>query len=162
MAAVGGFLFYANGVGVSVCAAAQAQASRCAELGNCAHRNGDSQIVNATLCPVVSFRSDRYRSPIATFLAKHGIVSDARFAALIVCGVFTVGFQFFRMFVASVYDCLFNDVVPHGLLGRFLAAFRVVGTLSSSLFSIFFFPHAETHFTEIFTGAAVSMAWFSF
>jgi maltose/moltooligosaccharide transporter len=139
-------------------------------------------LLNATVCPVVSFLSDRHRSPmgrripfivftipflcaflillgfagpIATFLAKHGIVSDARFAALIMCGVFTVGFQFFNMFVASVYYYLFNDVVPHEFLGRFLAAFRVVGTLSSSLFSFFIFPHAETHFTAIFTGAAV-------
>ena len=67
-------------------------------------------LLNATVCPVVSFLSDRHRSPmgrripfilftipflcaflillgfagpIAAFLAKHGIVSDARFAALI-------------------------------------------------------------------------------
>ena len=139
-------------------------------------------LLNATVCPAVSFLSDRHRSPmgrripfilftipflcaflillgfagpIAAFLAAHGIVSDARFAALIMCGVFTVGFQFFNMFVASVYYYLFNDVVPHEFLGRFLAAFRVVGTLSSSLFSFFIFPHAETHFTAIFTGAAV-------
>jgi MFS family permease len=139
-------------------------------------------LLNATVCPAVSFLSDRHRSPmgrripfivftipflcaflillgfagpIAAFLAKHGIVSDARFAALIMCGVFTVGFQFFNMFVASVYYYLFNDVVPHEFLGRFLAAFRVVGTLSSSLFSFFIFPHAETHFTAIFTGAAL-------
>ena len=139
-------------------------------------------LLNATVCPAVSFWSDRHRGPmgrripfilftipflcaflillgfagpLATFLAKHGIVSDARFAALILCGVFTVGFQFFNMFVASVYYYLFNDVVPHEFLGRFLAAFRVVGTLSSSLFSFFIFPHAETHFTAIFSGAAV-------
>jgi maltose/moltooligosaccharide transporter len=139
-------------------------------------------LLNATVCPAVSFLSDRHRSPmgrripfilftipflcsflillgfagpLAAFLARHGIVSDARFAALILCAVFTVGFQFFNMFVASVYYYLFNDVVPHEFLGRFLAAFRVVGTLSSSLFSFFIFPHAETHFTAIFTGAAV-------
>jgi MFS family permease len=139
-------------------------------------------LLNATVCPAVSFLSDRHRSPmgrripfilftlpflcaflillgfagpLAAFLAKHGIVSDPRSAALIMCGVFTVGFQFFNMFVASVYYYLFNDVVPHEFLGRFLAAFRVVGTLSSSLFSFFIFPHAETHFTAIFTGAAV-------
>ncbi len=34
-------------------------------------------------------------------------------------------FQFFNMFVASVYYYLFNDVVPRQFLGRFLAAFRL-------------------------------------
>ena len=139
-------------------------------------------LLNATVCPAVSFWSDRHRGPMgrripfilftipflcaflillgfagpmASFLAKHGIVSDARVAALILCGVFTVGFQFFNMFVASVYYYLFNDVVPHEFLGRFLAAFRVVGTLSSSLFSFFIFPYSETHFTEIFFWSAI-------
>jgi hypothetical protein len=59
------------------------------------------------------------------------------------------------MFVASVYYYLFNDVVPHQFLGRFMAAFRVVSQLSGSAFYFFIFPFSETHFTEIFVGASI-------
>lgn len=138
--------------------------------------------LNATVCPAVSFLSDRHRSklgrripfilytipflcvflaligwagPLAKSLAASGLIGDPQMAALVMIGLFTIGFQFFNMFVASVYYYLFNDVVPKQFLGRFLAAFRVVGTLASSSFYFFVFPFAETHFTWIFTGASV-------
>lgn len=139
-------------------------------------------LLNATVCPVVSFCSDRHRSPfgrripfivrtipfICLFLAliglaphlaawavRTGVVTDARILSLILIGLFTIGFQFFHMFVASVYYYLFNDVVPPEFLGRFLAAFRFVGAAASGLFYFYIFPKAETHYVYIFLGAAL-------
>jgi len=139
-------------------------------------------ILNATVCPFVSYWSDRYRSPLgrripfilytipflclflvliglapymADWLVKWGWLQDVRIATLAFMGFFIVGFQFFNMFVGSVYYYLFNDVVPAEFLGRFLATFRVVGVVATSGFYLFVFPKAETHFLGIFVGAAV-------
>lgn len=139
-------------------------------------------IFNATVCPVVSYMSDRHRSPLgrripfilytlpflcfflvmigfaptlARWVSQFSSSYDPRIVALILLGLFVTGFQFFNMFVASVYYYLFNDVVPHEYLGRFLAVFRSVGTLASSFYFFFVFPKAETHYFEIFLGAAL-------
>jgi MFS family permease len=139
-------------------------------------------ILNATVCPFVSYWSDRYRSPLgrripfilytipflclflvligaapylAAWLNRMGWLTDVRVTTLAFMGVFIIGFQFFNMFVGSVYYYLFNDVVPHEFLGRFLSIFRVVGVVATSGFYLFVFPKAETHFFSIFVGAAV-------
>jgi len=143
-------------------------------------------ILNTTICPWVSFKSDRYRSkwgrripfiiytiPFLTLclvllgfseqigiwvhsiaFAKKGLFSASAISIFII-GVFMVGFQFFNMFVGSVYWYLFNDVVPEQFLGQFLGLFRVVGSLAGVLFNMFIFQYAETHMTHIFVGAAL-------
>lgn len=143
-------------------------------------------VLNMTVCPWVSFRSDRYRSrwgrripfilftlPFLTLFlillgfgsqigtwvhaamfAQNGWLSSASVSVFLI-GVFMVGFQFFNMFVGSVYWYLFNDVVPERFIGRFLGLFRLVGGLASTLFNFFVIQYAESHMTEIFTGAAI-------
>jgi len=143
-------------------------------------------ILNVTICPWVSFWSDRYRSswgrripfilytiPFLTMFlillgyseqlggwlhklafAKNGMFS-ATTVAIFIIGIFMVGFQFFNMFVGSVYWYLFNDVVPENCLGQFLGLFRVVGSLAGVLYNKFILRYAETHMTEIFLGAAI-------
>ena len=139
-------------------------------------------VMNATVCPVVSYWSDRHRGPrgrripfilytipflclflllvgltplIASDLVRRGWVTSEQMPALLMLGLFTMGFQFFNMFVSSIYYYLFNDVVPRELLGRFLSAFRFVGVVASAFFAWFVFPKAQTHFTEIFIGTAL-------
>jgi maltose/moltooligosaccharide transporter len=143
-------------------------------------------ILNATVCPWVSFKSDRYRSRwgrrlpfiirTAPFLAlsliligysteiggwmhhfffsRSGTISVAAVTIGLV-GLFVVSFQFFNMFVNSVFWYLFNDVVPQALMGRFLGLFRVVGGLAGMFFNFFIFRYAESHMKEIFLGAAL-------
>lgn len=72
-----------------------------------------------------------------------------------VVSVLLVAFQFFNMFVQSIYFYLFNDVVPDGVMARFIALFRVVGTGTAALYHMFVFPHAQTHMREIFVAAAI-------
>jgi len=141
--------------------------------------------MNFVVNPIISFRSDRHRGPwgrripfllaptplitavlvaiayapeiggwLHGFVAAHG--SIAKNSVIIgTIGVLLVIFQFFNMFISSVYYYLFNDVVPAAYLARFMAAFRVVGTLAGMTFNYFVFPHAQTHMRWIFLGAAV-------
>jgi len=143
-------------------------------------------ILNTTICPWVSFWSDRYRSrwgrripfilwtlPFLTLFLillgfsqpiGHGLhrlvfaasgYLSATTVAVVMIGIFMVGFQFFNMFVGSVYWYLFNDVVPKEVIGQFLGLFRVVGGLAGVLYNYFIFKYAESHMTEIFLGAAL-------
>ena len=66
-----------------------------------------------------------------------------------------VAFTVFNTFVNSVFWYLFNDVVPEHLLARFMSWFRLVSTLSASLYNLLIFPFAETHATEILVGAGL-------
>lgn len=141
-------------------------------------------IMAATINPMISFRSDRHRSrwgrripflagatpflvfflillgfsaPIgrwihATLLG--GSVSEMT-VLLVVIGVFMVCFQFFNLFITSVYYYLFNDVVPAAYLARFMALFRVVGTAAGAGYNFFVLKYAETHTQEIFIGAGL-------
>ena len=141
--------------------------------------------MNFFVNPVISFRSDRHRGPwgrrIPFLLAPtpfitvvlvaiafapeigawvHGLMAGhggfGKNTIIIgVIGLLLVIFQFFNMFISSVYYYLFNDLVPAAYLARFMAAFRVVGTLAGMTFNYFVFPHAQTHMRVIFLGAAV-------
>lgn len=81
-------------------------------------------------------------------------IDPARVALGVLIAMVTL-FSLFNVVVNAVFWYLFNDVVPEHLLARFMSLFRMVGTLSTSLFSFFIFPHAESHAAFIFTGAAV-------
>jgi len=142
-------------------------------------------VLNMTICPWISFKSDRYRSRwgrripfiigtlpfLCIFLTLLGLSDDtgillqrnflllSRLApatvTIALIAVFMIIFQFFNMFVGSVFWYLFNDVVPASHLGRFIGAFRIVGTGASALYNYFIFGFAETHMREIFIGAAI-------
>ena len=141
-------------------------------------------LMTTVVNPFVSFRSDRLRSKwgrripflagatpfLVIFLILLGY-SEAigRFVhhtllggrgsdlvvILTVIGVLMVCFQFFNLFVNSVYYYLFNDVVPHAYLARMMALFRVVGTGAGSFFNYFILKYVDTHLPEIFLGAAL-------
>ena len=145
-------------------------------------------LLNFVICPWVSFKSDRHRGrwgrripfllfptpwlsfflvliafapDIGHFLGRtifagSGIQASA--IVLFLMGCFVAGFQYFNMFVGSVYYYLFNDVVPEQFLSTFMAFFRVVGTIAGAAFQFFVFRYAETHTKWIFVGAAILYA----
>ena len=142
-------------------------------------------ILNMTICPWISFKSDRYRSKwgrripfilwtlpflciclgmlgfsdeISAFLRDHSSSLKEHAPATITIGliaIFMVMFQFFNMFVGSVFWYLANDVVPAQFLGRFMGTFRIIGTGAGALYNFFIFKYANTHMREIFIGAAI-------
>jgi Na+/melibiose symporter-like transporter len=140
--------------------------------------------MNTAINPFASFRSDRFRSkwgrripflagatpflvlflillgysePISRWVQSTMLNGKGSSMAvvLVVIGVLMVCFQFFNLFITSIYYYLFNDVVPHAFLARFMALFRIVGTCAGGLYNYFVFKYAYTHMQEIFLGAAV-------
>ena len=142
-------------------------------------------VFNISITPLISFKSDRHRGkngrrlpfiiytlPFMTlsmvliaFDDKIGhwvkvtfltgdTFSEAK-VVIILLAVFAAMFDFFNMFVNTVYWYLFNDVVPQEWMGRFMSWFRLVGTLAGALYNFFIFQYAETHMREIYLGAAI-------
>jgi len=142
-------------------------------------------VLNMTVCPYVSFKSDRYRSKwgrripfiiwtmpflcaslaligfsdnICVLLQRHSEYlrnTTPATITIVLVAVFLIMFQFFNMFVGSVFWYLFNDVVPAQFLARFMGAFRIVGTGASAIYNSLIFKYANSHMREIFIGAAI-------
>jgi Na+/melibiose symporter-like transporter len=74
---------------------------------------------------------------------------------VIVMGVLILLYDVFNVFVNSVYWYLFRDVIPSAFLGRFMAAFRMVGTLATMLWGAFIYGHIETQTPAIYVTAAI-------
>ena len=142
-------------------------------------------VLNMTVCPYVSFKSDRYRSRwgrripfiiwtmpfLCATMALMGLSDDicallqrnaaflSNFApatiTIALIALFLIMFEFFNMFVGSVFYYLFNDVVPPQFLARFMGTFKIVGTGASALYNGLIFKYAGTHMREIFIGASL-------
>ncbi|KKS44670.1 MAG: hypothetical protein A2Y13_02260 [Planctomycetes bacterium GWC2_45_44] len=137
-------------------------------------------LMNMIVNPIISVRSDRYRSRfgrripflfiatpfVALFLILIGYsdaigiwlhshilyscnISSISLMIALIC-IFSVCFQFFNMFISSIYYYLFADVVPEQFMGRFMAWFQVVGTASGFLFYRYILGFSKTHMREIY------------
>ncbi len=142
-------------------------------------------IFDITVGTVVSYKSDRYRSPrgrripfiwytlpfqalslvsigwsdeIGTWL-QHVMPFAHTFTpttlTVAVIVIFMVSFHFFDQFVNCVYWYLFNDVVPPQQLGRFNGYFKIVGSIAGAIYNWFLFQHSVPYFREILTGAGI-------
>jgi MFS family permease len=141
--------------------------------------------LNLTITPYLSFRSDHHRGPMGrrtpfilytipficlsmiliaycdpialwvnrTFLS--GDPAQQAKASIIILAVFVSMFNFFNMFVSTVYWYLFADVVPEAMMGRFMGWFRLVGLIAGFLYNYFVFPLALSHMREIYIGGAL-------
>ncbi len=142
-------------------------------------------ILDITVNPFISFKSDRFRSRwgrripfivcampfLCISLAMLGFSDDLCLLlrknsdylqqyspttiTIALIAVFMMMFQFFNLFVSAMFMYLFNDVVPAQFLSRFMGAFRIVGTGAGALYNCFIFQYASTHMREIFIGAAL-------
>jgi maltose/moltooligosaccharide transporter len=66
-----------------------------------------------------------------------------------------VSYHFFNMILVNAFNWLVRDVVPLPVMARFLAWFRIVGTVSSVFFLWFVFPRLLTHRREICLGVGL-------
>jgi MFS family permease len=80
-----------------------------------------------------------------------GLASGRILILGLVC-LLTIAFQFFFLFVSSIYYYLFADVVPSQLLGRFMAWFRIVGTAAGFIFHRYIFGFADRYLSLIYLG----------
>jgi MFS family permease len=135
--------------------------------------------IGLVLGPIISYRSDHYRSrlgrrlpflfisaPVAAIAivglgfspwlggALHkmlGAHSPGLFpSVLIVLGAWWIVFDFATAVTNSVFGALINDVVPHGVLGRFFALFRAVSLLVGIAFNYWLLAKAEEHYQWMF------------
>lgn len=113
-----------------------------------------SPFVVISLCAVPFAREILgFLSSITWFdwLLKHGPAAPM----ILVLGGIGVAYTIFNSFIMNAYYCLMPDVVPREVIGRFYALFRVLGTLSMTVFNYFFLGKALTHIHEIFIGIGV-------
>ena len=66
--------------------------------------------------------------------------------------IFIVAFHYLGMVFNNAFSWLMFDVVPQGLMARFLAWFRIIGTAASVAFMWYIFPSIMTHRKEICVG----------
>ena len=79
-------------------------------------------------------------------------------AALWILGVSWIIFEVGVLVSSAVFNALINDVVPHSLLGRFFALFRIISLIVGAAFTYWFFGYAETHHDIVFMIVAVAYA----
>lgn len=141
-------------------------------------------IIGMFIGPLVSFKSDRYRSrwgrripfliiptPIGA-LALIGIggcpwlgtqlsgllgsISPGiDFCVLAFFCIFWIIFECVVIMTLAIFTGLINDVVPHGLLGRFYGCFRIISLGAGIIFNYWIFKLTETHLFEIFLGVGL-------
>lgn len=121
-------------------------------------------LMNMIVTPIISYKSDRYRSrlgrripfllfptpmvvicliltgyspSIGTWIHRTFFPHASQMTVLIwVIAIAVVSFQFFDMFVASIYWYLVNDVIPGNVMGRFYGLVRVVGSGAGIAFGL--------------------------
>ena len=141
-------------------------------------------VIGMFLGPLVSFKSDRYRSrwgrrlpfliiptPIGA-LAMIGIGCSpwigtqlsgllgsfspgTDFCILSLFSLFWILFECVVIITVAIFTGLVNDVVPHGLLGRFYGFFRIISLGAGIIFNYWIFKFTETHLFEIFLGVGL-------
>lgn len=89
-------------------------------------------------------------------LAKLPVRLSVSAVTLALLSAFVVGYHFFNMVLVNIYQCLLRDVVPPELMARFLALFRVVGTVGTFVFSWYLFPHILEHRQALCAGIGLT------
>ncbi|MFY7863961.1 MFS transporter [Roseateles sp.] len=136
-------------------------------------------IIGLLLVPVVSFKSDRYRSDRGRRIPFLIIPTPIGAAAMVGLGftpwlgtqlhhllgqlspgldfcvlsffcVFWTVFECVAVLTLAMFTALINDVVPKGLLGRFFGLFRSISLGAGIIFNYWIFKLTETHLMEIF------------
>jgi MFS family permease len=108
-----------------------------------------------TLSLIAMGYSDEIGLFLYTSVISHFVRISPTASMLFVIALLMICFQFFNMFISTVYYYLFNDVVPSTYLARCMALFQVLGAAGSTAYNFFMFPYAKTHMRAIFIAAAV-------
>lgn len=138
-----------------------------------------TNFTNIFLQPIVSYRSDRYRSRMGRripYLLKttpfvavgllglgltptlagwlhHAIGTETisyNACGIIVFCIFWALLDFGTTLANAIFIALANDVVPSALIGRFMGLFRAVSLVCAVVFNYFLMGKAEAHAKSIF------------
>lgn len=128
-------------------------------------------VLNFILNPIVSIKSDRYRSrfgrripflligapPVCACLALIGFGNEIaawlqnslfQGATLVTVTIWTFSilmllFTIFNMLLGTTFYYLFNDVVPQQHFVKFMGYFRAAGTVAGMVYSYWIFPYSN-------------------
>ena len=135
--------------------------------------------IGLVLGPIISYRSDRKRSPRGRRIPYILVTTPIGALSLIGCafsatfgrwldpllgdlspgvnvlslasfGVFWTIFEFATVTTNAVFYALINDVVPTAILGRFFGLFRAVSLLAGIIFNFFLLGYAEKYYVITF------------
>lgn len=140
-------------------------------------------VLNFIINPIVSTRSDRTRTKIGRrkpyllfatpfvtlFMLLIGWAPDlgqmltmllpgqlqTTAIVMILLGVFSICFQFFNMFVASIFYYLPPDVIPAEVLGRFMSLWTITWAATSFVINRYLFPLVKDYMPWVYTGVAI-------
>ena len=137
-------------------------------------------IMGFLIGPIISFKSDRHRGkrgrripfllwPIpfiglfliltghapamGSWIALHLNISKAG-VMIGLTAVCMACFTFLTGFVSSIFFLLIADVVPGEYMGRFMAVFMVLGSVSGLIWNVYIYGTAFKHMTAIVSGLA--------
>ena len=142
------------------------------------------EVINFVLNPIISTISDRTRSRwgrrrpyllfsapfVGIFLALLGWsaqigrffhdsmlsgVLSVNSVVLIIATILVFFYKIFDIFCTAVLYYIFNDVVPHRLIGIFMALFRMVGIVAIFIFQRYLMRFADGYMPWLFTGVAL-------
>lgn len=145
---------------------------------------GFTNLTNIFLQPIISYRSDRYRSkwgrripyllkttpfvvigliglsitPMLGEWLHNAIGVDGityNMSALIVFGVFWAILDFGTTLTNAIFLALANDVIPSALIGRFMGLFRAVSLMCAVFFNYFLMAHVESYSKAIFLSLGI-------
>jgi len=86
-----------------------------------------------------------------------GFVLTKASISIAILAVLIVGYNLANVFIGTIQWYLFNDVVPQGVMARFLSVYRIGGTGAGMLYSGFLFPHAIGWFRYMFIAAGFGL-----
>lgn len=136
-------------------------------------------VIGLFLGPVISYRSDRYRSRfgrripfllLTTPIAAAAMVAIAfspelggfthrllgihspgfHGSVILYFGLFWVIFEIATIAANAIFGAFTNDVVPQPLMGRFFGLFRAVSLIAGIIFNFWLIKRAEEHYVWLF------------
>jgi len=93
----------------------------------------------------VGFAPEMSHWVLSHLLSRLGSTLSLTALTLFILCVFVFLYHLFNMILVSAYSWLLRDVVPLEWMPRFLALFRIVGSLGNVAFLWLIFPHAVSH-----------------
>ncbi len=82
------------------------------------------------------------------FFTNYPLITKGGFLIAMMCFLMTV-FHVFNSSLNVIYKCLYVDVVPAEVMGRFVSITRAISTFASFIFSRYIFGLHETYMREI-------------
>lgn len=97
---------------------------------------------------LIAYSNDIGRFAFDKFFSDYPLITQGGFLIAVMC-MLMILFHIFNTSLNVIYKCLYVDVVPTEVMGRFLSLTRAVSTFASFIFSRYIFSLHEKYMREI-------------